>query len=417
MKICLVSDRLPGFHQPWSGAELICWRLSQLLRETGQDVFLLTTGFTEKRKSPEWISTAELPLQKAGPLLTLLVFNPLATLNCYQILKRKKPDIVHLHAVGLFLPALIAAKALQIPTVMTVLDHLIFCPYLSLRKPDGSICTAYHGIQCSDCGRPTRNPLRILARKIRGCWRSVIYDYFVRRLDGIIVLSKTSKLRLERSGVPGDRIRVIYHYQVDSHVSGGERLTPVSRARKSILFVGWSNELRGLHVVVRAMQDVIKAVPGSTLTAVGAEEDRHYATWIRAMVNDMNLQDHVNLLGPKPNEEVIRLILESDLVVVPLQWTNEFGPMILVEAMSLAKPVVASNIGAIPELIQDGFNGFLAVPDSPGQFAEKMVWLLKNPELAKTMGEQAQKSVQRLYQNDPTKEILDLYRSAATRGQ
>jgi glycosyltransferase involved in cell wall biosynthesis len=131
----------------------------------------------------------------------------------------------------------------------------------------------------------------------------------------------------------------------------------------------------------------------------------------------MNLQDHVNLLGPKPNEEVIRLILESDLVVVPLQWTNEFGPMILVEAMSLAKPVVASNIGAIPELIQDGFNGFLAGPDSPGQFAEKMVWLLKNPELAKTMGEQAQKSVQRLYENDPTKEILDLYRSAATRGQ
>ena len=416
MKICLVSDRLPGFHRPWSGAELICWRLSQMLRESGQKVFLLTTCFTEKKESPEWISTVELPLQKAGPLLTLLVFDPLATLNCYQILKRKKPDIVHLHAVGLFLPALIAAKALQIPTVITVLDHLIFCPYVSLRKPDGSICTTYHGIQCSDCGRPTRNPIRILARQIGGCWRSVIYDYFVRRLDGIIVLSKTSKLRLERYGIPGDRIRVIYHYRVDSNANVRKEI-PTPGMGGCILFVGWLNELRGLHVVIQAMQQVIEKVPEAALIVVGSEEDIHYATRIREMVAELGLEGRVRLLGSRPNEEVISLMLESNVVVVPLQWPNEFGPMILVEAMSLAKSVVASKIGAIPELIQDGFNGFLAVHDSPGQFAEKMIWLLKNPELAKTMGEQAKKSVQRLYENDPTKEILDLYRSVATGSQ
>jgi len=103
------------------------------------------------------------------------------------------------------------------------------------------------------------------------------------------------------------------------------------------------------------------------------------------------------------------------MVVVPEQWPSDFGPLILVEAMALAKPVVASKIGAIPEFIKDGINGFLVEHNQPEQFAKKIIWLSNNKATAKTMGQRAKETAQFLFNQDQNGKVFDLYNNVLNR--
>jgi glycosyltransferase involved in cell wall biosynthesis len=229
-------------------------------------------------------------------------------------------------------------------------------------------------------------------------------------LAGWVVLSKTSKARLEHYGIPGHRIRVAYPFQ--PIFDGSSLHEAVDERRPTVLFVGWLNELRGLHVAVEAMAELVKEVPDARLMAVGSEEDTRYVARIKDMIKAFQLESNIQLLGKQKNEAVMQLIAESSAVVVPLQWPNEFGPVILVEAMALAKPIVASRVGAIPEFVEDGVNAFLVAPDQPKQFADKLRLLLTNKELAQAMGKKAQSSA-RLLCEEPTAKMVELYRSVA----
>ncbi len=414
LRICLVSDRLPEFHKKWSGAEQLCFRFSQMLRESGHDVVLLTTKIekdNDKKNHNKDIYEVPTCLDKSRYSKIVFPFDIASLFYSIMLLRKLRPDIVHLHAQGLFLPVLISAIVLKIPVVMTVLDYAIICPLASLRKPDGQLCTRYHGSHCSECADSAKNPLMTVIQTATNFRRAVIYDSLVRHLDSIITLSKTSKRRLEQYyGLTSDRIRVIYHYQLE-HKEEGAKPSGLPFERPTVLFVGWVNELRGLHIIIEAMPRIVKQIPKSQLLVVGSEEDNQYVARIRSMIEAKKLGRHVGLLGKKRNKEVLHFISRSGVIVVPLQWPNEFGPLILVEAMSLGKPVVASRIGATPEFIEDGFNGFLVAHNEPKQFAEKVIWLLKNKKFAQLMGENAKKSLRLLYNKDPTQEIVDLYYS------
>jgi glycosyltransferase involved in cell wall biosynthesis len=99
------------------------------------------------------------------------------------------------------------------------------------------------------------------------------------------------------------------------------------------------------------------------------------------------------------------------VVVVPHQWAKEFGPVILLEAMALGKPVITSKIGATEEFVVDGENGFL-VSDfkNAGVFAEKLVRLLSDARLARQMGERGKSAVSFLTDNSTGEMLLNLYR-------
>ena len=384
-------------------------RLAEMLRNEGHEVAFLMTK-SEVENIPDGIFQIPTPSGKLGALSKLFPFDPISLSRSIKSLREWKPDVVHLHSQALFIPALLGALILRIPVVATVFDHFVVCPSTTLRKLDGEICKKYHGARCVECCDPSRNPFRVLARRIIFYRRSLIYDFFLKRLNAIIVLSKASKSRLEQYGLSAERVKVIYHYKVDTRTNGRKPL-PGSFQRPTILFVGWLNELRGLHVLIEAMSHIVDKVPDSRLIVVGSEEDTQYVAKIKAMIEDLGLRESVQILGKRENEEVMQLIARSDVVVVPLQWPNEFGPLILVEAMSLAKPVIASRIGGTSEFVEDGFNGFLVAHDRPEEFAERVICLLKDRELARSMGENARKSVESLYNEDPARRIVELYRS------
>lgn len=413
----MVTDRLPSFHAEWSGAEQVCFRLSQLLKEKEQTVTFITTKLKKKRVSNEIYQIPSLlpyfesnaPTSGLRYFLKLFPIEILALLHSVVTLKKMKPDIVHLHSKILSFPVLISAKILKIPVVLTVLDHEVICPMGNLMKPDGAICTSFHGSQCVECFPKTIIPSPM--QKIAAHCRSLIFDYFLRKLDSIVALTRSSRTLLEHYGLPSEKIRVIYHYKIDF-----KRKNLMSRVPKepTILFVGWLRPYKGLHVVIQAMQYIIKEVPRARLLVIGSVGPRdypEYETKIKNMIENLKLEGHVFFLGKRKHEEVMELLAESNVLVVPEQWPNTFGPVILVEAMSLAKPVVASNIGGIPEFIKNDFNGFLVTHNQPNQFADKVIWLLQHEKSARRMGENAKNSIKFLHEEKPIEKIMGLYRS------
>lgn len=402
MKICLVSDQLVGYHKTWSGAEMVCQYLAQLLRREGLDIIFITASFEKKNNSRKIF---QIPTIDIKPLFLKKIISPffriLGIIYSFYYLRREKPDIIHfLHSNYLSIPVMISAYILKIPTVFSVLDYFIICPRNNLRLDNGEICNKKEGWYCLKCV------------SLLKFFEKLIIRIFSKNLKGIITFTETSRTRLIKHGIPADKIRVIYTYSLPLTIAGDRK--EIKTIPNSILFVGTFFEYKGLHVLIQAMPKIVSEVPDSKLMIVVMGNERDKAR-IEKMVGDLGLRDYINFLDQKKNEEVLELISESEVVVVPEQWPSDFGPLILVEAMALAKPVVASKIGAIPEFIRDGINGFLVEYNKPEQFAAKITWLLKNKSVARSMGERTKETVQFFLNNDQGRKVLELYNNILNR--
>lgn len=398
MKICLVSDYLVGYHQTWSGAEMVCLRLAELLKKENQEVVFITTRFKKKNLSKE---VFQIPISPSKNQFLRKISAPfyfiLGIIFAIWYLKKIKPDILHfLHSNYLFTPVMISARLLGLPTVFTVLDYFIICPRSTFRLTSGKICNKLEGFHCLKCV----SILKLLER--------FITRLLSKNLKGIIAFTQTSKSRLVKHRFHPEKIKVIYTYNLPRKFITENKTKTFGTNPNTILFVGSFHKHKGLDILIQAMSQIVVEVPRARVIVVGTGPESERAR-IENIVTNLKLGDYIKFLGQKNNEETLRLVLKSEVVVVPEQWLSDFGPLILVEAMALGKPVVASKIGSIPEFIKDSLNGFLADYNRPEQFAEKIIWFLENKEKAKEMGRRAKESIQSLVEKDQVKEILKLY--------
>jgi glycosyltransferase involved in cell wall biosynthesis len=117
-------------------------------------------------------------------------------------------------------------------------------------------------------------------------------------------------------------------------------------------------------------------------------------------------------LGAFSHKDLPGIMEKTDLFL--LSSVLEGQPLALVEAMAYSCPIVATSVGGIPELIQDGVNGFLCPPGNPECLAEKVMELVENPRLRKQMGAEAR----RKYEQGPYQpaavsgELMEIYQEA-----
>ncbi|OPZ90033.1 MAG: Glycogen synthase [candidate division TA06 bacterium ADurb.Bin417] len=301
---------------------------------------------------------------------------------------------------------LLRAILARVPRVLTVYDYWFFCPRETLIRPSGEKCSDYHGPACLDCLK-TPPRYRLMTRL-----RRPVFNFFLRRFQAIIFLSEASRRLGLDYGLEKDRTLVIpqvYDFRAPETLPGAE-------FGEYLVYVGWVQERKGLHVLLAALAAAGPQLPESLkLLVVGETEkvDPAYVARVHRLVERLKLSGRVRFLGRRPQPETAGLVSRARAVVIPEQWEN-MSPVVLVEAMHYGRPVIASRIGGIPEFIEDGRNGLLFEPGDAAGLARKLVEIIRDPGRAATLGRNAAADAGRIWNTELNLErLINLYRSHA----
>jgi glycosyltransferase involved in cell wall biosynthesis len=153
-----------------------------------------------------------------------------------------------------------------------------------------------------------------------------------------------------------------------------------------VLFVGSLQERKGIAILLRAIAKVKETVPEVALSVVGGGGGE-YMQHLKNLVVELGIKSQVTFLGQKTAREIAQYQRESQIFALPSD--NENSPNTLAEAMVSGMPVIATNAGGIPSMVTDGETGLLVEIRNPQQLAEKISYLLQNPEQRKRLGENA----------------------------
>ena len=165
-----------------------------------------------------------------------------------------------------------------------------------------------------------------------------------------------------------------------------------------ILFVGRKCPEKGPEVLVRALQSVVKNYPDVVAVFLGPDSffgscSLTYTESLIAKARNFGLEKNVVFKGYVSERELQLYYNCADIFVCPSVWNEPFG-MVLIEALGYKKPVVASRVGGIPEIIIDQKTGLLTQPGDSVDLSNKIVRLLDNPTLGKEMGANGRKMVE-----------------------
>lgn len=154
-------------------------------------------------------------------------------------------------------------------------------------------------------------------------------------------------------------------------------------AKHLVFSIGRLIDWKGMNYLVMAMGEVVKKVPGTKLIIGGSGTERKNLERIAA---EMGLEDAVIFPGYIEKSALPGYYAAADVFVLPsinLNGQTEALGIVLLEAMASGTPVIGSNVGGIPDIIEDGYNGFLVPEKSPGDLADRIVKLLLDNGLAK----------------------------------
>jgi len=224
-----------------------------------------------------------------------------------------------------------------------------------------------------------------------------------RRASRVIAITEAlARFQVERVGLPADKLAVI-HYGLDElpPAWGSNPPDDVRPDARVLLAVCRLEPQKGLDIAVRALPDVRASHPNAELVVLGEGGQRSELEQLAG-----ELQVPVHLLGRVP--DVAAWLRRADLLVHPARWEG-FG-LALLEAMLASKPVVATNVSSIPEIVANGETGLLVAPDDAAALAAAVIRVLDDPGNYGEQGRsraQTQFSVARM-----TDRTLSLYETA-----
>ena len=170
----------------------------------------------------------------------------------------------------------------------------------------------------------------------------------------------------------------------------GDPLPPAQNKVKVILTVGRVVERKGIVYLIKALPKILASTE-ARLVIVG-KGDPSVEEKLRATVNELGLQEHVVFAGKVTEQELISWYRNCDVFCLPAivdsQGETEGLGVVLLEALNYARPVVASDVGGIPDIIKDGQTGLLCPQQDPDALARTILKLLADPALGETLGKQ-----------------------------
>ena len=224
-----------------------------------------------------------------------------------------------------------------------------------------------------------------------------------RRASSIVAITRSlARFQVERVGLPADKVEVI-HYGLDDvpQAWGANPPDELSLDARVLLAVCRLEPQKGVDIAVRALADIRTRHPQAELVVLGEGPQR---AELEGLARTLGVPVH--LPGRVP--DVAAWLRRADVLVHPARWEG-FG-LALLEAMLAAKPVVATNVSSIPEIVSDGETGLLVPPDDAVSLASAVNRVLDDPS---DYGERGRERARREFSvARMTERTLDVYRRA-----
>ena len=396
MKICHISSALYS-PKVLTGVEVYVRNLTRQLAKHGHQVSVITTS----PESPRKATVSELDSVKVYSFCPLniyersesprkplflkliwhgldLIWNPHTYMVIRGILKREEPDVVHIHNFRNLSPSVFSAvKSLHIPLVYTVHAFSLICPKSGLLRSSGSVCE-----------RPP------LICKLYKAVKSLPVDG---KPDLVTVNTNFMINKYREHGLfKKVRFEALPITPLEVH---GEKITK-DFDTIDILYAGQLGKFKGVHILISAFKQL--TADNIRLHIAGMGQD---AEEFKRMAAD---DSRITFYGAVPWEKLTELYKKANVTVVPSIFYEPYGFVIL-ESFRDSTPVVGSNIGGIPELIEHGYNGFLFEPGNTAELKSILENLIKNPSELERLSKGAFESAKKYDINDHIVKLQELY--------
>lgn len=322
-----------------------------------------------------------------------LTYRPAAARELDPILRDWRPDVVHFHnLMPLLTPAALrAAKRSGAAVVLTAHNYRLVCPAGTLLR---------NGAVHDDCVEGSS--LACGLRNARGSWpESVAYGTAIelqrrlglvrRYVDAYVAPSRFLARILARGGYPADRLHVVpYGVPAEESQDGGGA---------HVLYAGRLSREKGILTLL----DAARRAPEVRVAVAGAGPEE--AALERAGLENMR---YLGLLNADALRSARR---DARFTVVPSEC-HDVLPFSALESLAAARPVVATSLGGLPEIVEAGRSGTIVPPKDPGALAAALTELWDAPALVKELGAGAHVRARSQFDlGAQTGKIVDLYRS------
>jgi len=401
MKIILANK----FYYLKCGATRYLFDLEKMLHDHGHETVPFSMQNSSNVPTPfskffvSKVETEKVQLNWQG-LRTLgrMLFSFEAQEKLSQLIRRTQPDVLHAHTIYYQIsPSIfLTARELGLPTILTVQDyHMISPQYMRW---------SHHRVEDWSRAGVLRAALSKFHKNSFFASLAVMITFRLHQKMGLYHLvdryttaSRFVKDEMIKKGFPAEKIQVI-PFSVDA-----KNITPaIGWDSGYVLFVGRFVEEKGVWTLLQAAKNLphIKF----KFVGFGPEEEKLK----RAAISIPN----VEFVGFAGGEALWQLYRGARCVVVPSLWQEVFG-IVVIEAMAAGKPVIASNIGGLPETIVDRVTGLLVQPGSVPELVDAIERLSKNETLVREMGWAGRERVLKEYNHEKHfSELMKVYETA-----
>lgn len=328
--------------------------------------------FDEVKKTPKSI----------WQMLTRSVYSVEVEKAIQREIKDVKPDLVYIiHFVNKLSPSVITgAKKLGVPVVLRLSDYFLLCPRFDFMY-NKKICE-----DCLTCGYRSC----IKKRCVKGSLFASVVRVFsmkvhkmlniYKNVDAFITPSEFLKKKLVANGYDESKITCIPTFTASKSAVGEPKVGTYG------LYFGRVTEEKGVETVIKAYE----IMPDQQVKIMG-DDTTEEAIRLKNYVEEYHLKN-VEFLGFKSGEELEKVIKGARFTLIPSIWYDNL-PNTALESFQYSKPVIASNIGSLPELVVNGYNGYLFEAGNEKQLAEK-IKLLDDLAVVQDMGANSRKRLE-----------------------
>lgn len=378
MRIAIVCPYYP-FPPSIGGVETIVRNVSTELARRGYDVHIVTTPHdvtTGRQVSEYGVEERDgITIYKLRPTGPRVGYARLLK-GLKKTIREVQPDIVHSHNLHPHLFQLAMWK-----------DQLRYRLIAELHHPVAS--------------------LERLSAKLAYPLASVLLRKFIKNIDFFIAHTNMEKEWLIKQGMPSENVEIIRFPSIPSRLLNYE-LHRECPTEDYILFVGRITWIKGIDTLFKAFK-IIKENHSDIKLKLAGPPDHKYKKYLENILEKLQLESSVDFTGPVYDDEKIRLIKCSKLLVLPS--FKEYTPSTLLEAQALGVPVVATRVGAVPEIVKDGETGILVQPNDTKALANAIEMLLTHNDLWEAMSINTRRWARRFTLEEAVNNLDNIYKN------